>query len=78
MAIACLRLRTRPPEPERSVPRFRLRIALSTLDDAFFEYRLRFVVVAMDPPASKLFVGLSSFDTRRELHSFVDETRAEY
>jgi hypothetical protein len=37
IAIACLRLRTRPPEPERNVPRFRLRIALSTLDDAFFE-----------------------------------------
>lgn len=48
IAIACLRLRTRPPEPERKVPRFRLRIALSTLVDAFFEYRLR--VVAIGPP----------------------------
>jgi hypothetical protein len=51
IAIACLRLRTRPPEPERKVPRFRLRIALSTLVDAFFEYRLR--VVAIGPPPQR-------------------------
>jgi hypothetical protein len=37
MAIACLRLVTFPPEPDRSVPRFRRRIALSTVDDAFLE-----------------------------------------
>src|SRR5262249_53446041 len=39
MAIACLRLVTfRPDLPDFSVPRLRRRIALSTVDDAFFEY----------------------------------------
>lgn len=52
IAIACLRLRTRPPEPERKVPRLRLRIALSTLIDAFFEYRLRVVAIAPPPHRS--------------------------
>lgn len=37
--MACLRLPTFP-EPERRVPRFRLRMALFTVFDAFFEYRL--------------------------------------
>ena len=41
IAMACLRLLTFPPEPDRRVPRFRLRMALSTVVDAFFEYRLR-------------------------------------
>jgi hypothetical protein len=43
MAIACLRLFTLPPLPalpERSEPRFRLRIALSTLFSAAFPYFL--------------------------------------
>jgi hypothetical protein len=40
IAIACLRLLTFRPEPDFSVPRFRRRIALSTVLDAFFEYRL--------------------------------------
>jgi hypothetical protein len=31
MAMACLRLFTRPPLPERSVPLFLLRIALATV-----------------------------------------------
>ncbi len=31
MAMACLRLFTRPPLPERRVPRFLLRIALATV-----------------------------------------------
>jgi hypothetical protein len=35
-----LRLLTFPPEPDRRVPFFRLRMALSTVADAFFEYRL--------------------------------------
>lgn len=44
MAIACLRLRTfLPDRPERSVPRFRSRIARSTFFDAFLPY------FAMDP-----------------------------
>ena len=39
MAIACLRDVTFLPErPERSVPRFRSRIARSTFSDAFFPY----------------------------------------
>ena len=39
MAIACLRLRTfLPDRPERSVPRFRSRIARSTFFDAFLPY----------------------------------------
>ena len=60
IAIACLRLRTRPPEPERKVPRFRLRIALSTLVDAFFEYRLRVVAIG-PPPHRSLGHDLPSF-----------------
>jgi hypothetical protein len=54
IAIACFRLFTfppRPPGPERSVPRFRRRIALSTRLDAALPYRrperrgrVRFVV----------------------------------
>ena len=39
MAIACLRLFTRPPFPERKVSRFLRRIALSTLFPAAFPYR---------------------------------------
>jgi hypothetical protein len=41
MAIACLRLVTFPPFPplpERNVPRFSLRMALSTLFDAALPY----------------------------------------
>jgi hypothetical protein len=34
MAIACLRLLTRPPDPLFNVPRFRRRIADSTFFDA--------------------------------------------
>jgi hypothetical protein len=45
IAMACLRLVTFPPEPDRSVPRFRRRIALSTLVDAFLEYRLRLFAI---------------------------------
>jgi hypothetical protein len=44
IAIACLRLFTVPPFPPRpllSVPRFRLRIALSTLFPAALPYRRR-------------------------------------
>lgn len=37
IAIACLRLFTFLPEPERSVPFFFRRIALATVSDAFFE-----------------------------------------
>ena len=37
--MACLRLVTRFPDlPLRSVPRLRLRIALSTMSDAFLPY----------------------------------------
>jgi hypothetical protein len=39
MAIACFWLVTVRPDPDRSVPRFRRRWALSTLFDADFEYR---------------------------------------
>jgi len=44
MAIACLRLLTRPPLPplpERSVPRFLLRMALATVFPAPLLYLLR-------------------------------------
>ena len=37
MAIACLRLVTFCPEPDRNDPRFLRRIALSTVFDALFE-----------------------------------------
>jgi hypothetical protein len=40
IAIACFLLVTLRPEPDFSVPRLRRRIALSTVLDAFFEYRL--------------------------------------
>ena len=60
IAIACLRLRTRLPEPERKVPRFRLRMALSALVDAFFEYRLRVVTIG-PPPHRPLGRELPSF-----------------
>ena len=67
IAIACLRLRTRPPEPERKVPRFRLRIALSTLVDAFFEYRLRVVAIGR-PPHRPLGHEFPSFAAARDGH----------
>jgi len=38
MAIACLRLFTVAPEPLFSVPRFRRRMADSTVFEAFFPY----------------------------------------
>jgi uncharacterized protein YecE (DUF72 family) len=49
IAIACLRLVTlRPDLPDFNVPRLRRRIALSTVDDAFFEYFL----LAIEPSSS--------------------------
>lgn len=47
IAIACLRLFTLRPEPLFSVPRFRRRIALSTVCPAFLPY------FAIDPPAKR-------------------------
>jgi hypothetical protein len=49
MAMACFRLVTLRPDPDRSVPRFRRRIVLSTVSEAFFEY-LR-VRCGMVPPS---------------------------
>jgi hypothetical protein len=43
------------------VPRFRLRIALSTLVDAFFEYRLRVVAIGHPPHRSSSDHELPSF-----------------
>ena len=53
IAIACFRLVTRFPErPLRKVPRFRRRIALSTVFWAFLPYRA--IVSSLRPPQRSL------------------------
>jgi hypothetical protein len=67
MAIACLRLFTRLPDrPDRSVPRLRRRIALSTVFEAAFPYRrrpprLRFAIVPPRVPPSGFWILDSEF-----------------
>src|SRR5579864_1781080 len=58
MAMACLRLVTRPalpPGPERKVPRFRRRIALSTVFSAALPY------LRLDFPRELFFLLLAMF-----------------